>query len=103
MTPERIERVKAMEEILNRMTKLQMQVDTAIQQWSDALPDYERLIGYYGSPDWHQDYDDDDRGLFPEDLARSILTEDLIYNMMIAQRELAIYTAKVAIDAIEKA
>ena len=91
-----------MEEILNRMTALQEQVNSAIEAWSDALPDYQRLVEYYGSPEWNQDFDDDENGLFPEDLPRGVLTEDLIYNMMMTQRMTAINTARIALDAIEK-
>lgn len=101
MNHKRIERVREMEGILNRMVELQEQLTKAVDEWYEALPQYRKIIKYYSGPQWRRDYIDSDKGLFPTELPQGVLTEDLIYNMMITQRELAIHTAKVALEAID--
>lgn len=52
-----------------------------------------RLIGaldeYYQSPQWKQDYADDEAGLLPGDLKRGVLSEDGIYNLIEEYKALA--------------
>lgn len=103
VTEKSIERVREMETLLTRMQEVQSRLSEAIEDWHDALPDYQRIVKYYTGPRWMRDREDSDNGLFPDDLPQGCLSEDLIYNMMMTQRELAIQTAKVAIKAIEKA
>lgn len=43
---------------------------------------YKKLVKYYESNDWKEDYHLDELGLLPSDLKRGILSEDGIYNFI---------------------
>ena len=45
------------------------------------------LAGYYGSPEWKEDFAADEAGLLPKDLPRGVLSEDGIYNVLTALKE----------------
>ena len=40
------------------------------------------LAGYYGSSAWKRDFAADERGLLPKELARGVLSEDELYNLL---------------------
>ncbi len=46
------------------------------------------LESYYGSDEWKQDFADDEAGLLPAKLARGVLSEDGIYNLLERSKEL---------------
>ena len=43
---------------------------------------YQKLVEYYESNEWKEDYHLDELGLLPSDLKRGILSEDGIYNFI---------------------
>lgn len=43
---------------------------------------YKKLVKYYESNDWKEDYHLDELGLLPSNLKRGILSEDGIYNFI---------------------
>lgn len=92
-----------MEQRLDKLTAVQEQLREALEKWQEALPDYERIVEYYTGEEWRADFEDSEKGLIPPEISQGVLTEDLVYNMMIEQRQLAIYTAKAALDILEKA
>ncbi len=47
-----------------------------------------RLEEYYESPLWKRDFERDERGEIPKDIARGVLSEDGIYNMLEENREI---------------
>ena len=65
-----------------------------MQQAEEMLNDYsdekaealqnriENLIDYYESPEWKQDYADDEAGRFPADMKRGVLSEDGIFDLL---------------------
>ena len=54
----------------------------ALKEMIDALE------SYYTSPEWKQDFADDEAGLLPGDLKRGVLSEDGIYNLLERYREI---------------
>lgn len=40
------------------------------------------LSGYYGSSAWKRDFAADEAGLLPKKLARGVLSEDEVYNLL---------------------
>ena len=67
----------------------------AVQRFSEALEDYkaaqeriQRLAEYYGSAEWFQDLEAYERGELPGDLKCGVLSEDLIYNLLMENDEL---------------
>lgn len=83
-----IERITQMEQKLTSASQ-------AVQDLTDALENYIRiqaditdLAAYYHSPEWLADYDADNRGEFPQELNRGVLSEDAIYNLLSENDEL---------------
>ena len=73
---ERIQRIMAMEERLNRI--LSWEDDRS----GDIDEDVRLLSEYYHSPLWREDLAADEAGELPEDLRRGVLSEDGIYNAL---------------------
>lgn len=103
MEKERIERVKKMEGILDHLTEVHTHLEGVLLEWRDALPEYNELVSYYMNEEWQKDFDDSNAGLFPKDLPQGVLTEDLIYNTMVEQRDLAMRLARLSLDVMEQA
>ena len=50
-----------------------------------ACPDEEKLRlldAYYTSGEWREDYEADERGEFPPDLKRGVLSQDALYDLL---------------------
>ena len=85
---EQIERIKQMEQYLERASKAIMQLSAALDDYEAAQKDVSQLTGYYSSDEWKQDFADDEQGRLPQDLKRGVLTEDSIWNLLADYREL---------------
>ena len=79
---ERIRRIRLMESKLNK-----------VQSWmrglkeNDIRDDILALESYYRSSDWLSDFEADEKGELPADLPRGVLSEDGIYNALLAYEE----------------
>ena len=85
---EQTERIKQMEQRLNRASAAVMEFSAALDKYLEVQRDIAVLREYYGSDEWKQDYADDEEGRFPEDLKRGVLSEDGIWNLLADCREL---------------
>lgn len=83
-----IERIKQMEQRLDRATAAVEALETAIEQYKAVHEDIASLDAYLGSPEWHADRDDDEAGRLPKGLRRGALSEDAIWNLLERHREL---------------
>lgn len=66
-----------------RVEKYERLFDEALAQ-----PDPEKLRlleAYYTSGEWLEDYEADERGEFPPDLKRGVLSQDALYNLLSGQ------------------
>ena len=64
-------------------------LETYSEEAADALKEkIDALESYYTSPEWKQDFADDEAGLLPGDLKRGVLSEDGIYNLLERYREI---------------
>lgn len=54
----------------------------ALKKMIDALE------SYYTSPEWKQDFADDEEGLLPSNLKRGVLSEDGIYSLLERYKEI---------------
>lgn len=79
---DRIQRIKAMEEKLDKAIKAVAALDDALEQFKAVSPEVEELIAYYESDLWREDFEADEQGKLPADLKRGILSEDGIYNLL---------------------
>lgn len=82
------ERISQMEQHLDQATHAVQLLTAALTQYAAAQPALQALSAYYGSPDWKQDFADDEAGLLPQTLKRGVLSEDALWNLLSARREL---------------
>ena len=85
---EQIERIKTMEQHLDRASQAVIRLSAALDDYAEAQEAIRELSAYYGSNDWKQDYADDEQGLLPHDLKRGVLSEDAIWNLLEDSRNL---------------
>ena len=85
---EQIERIKTMEQHLDRASQAVMKLSAALDDYAEAQESIRELEKYYGSDDWKQDFADDEQGLLPQDLKRGVLSEDGIWNVLTDNRDL---------------
>lgn len=85
---EQLRRIRQMERHLNRAASALKRLSSALDKYEEAKTDIAALASYYGSDDWKQDFADDEAGLLPKDLKRGVLSEDGIWNLLEAHREL---------------
>ena len=85
---EQIDRIKQMEQRLERAAKAVMEMSAALDKYEAVLEDIKALDAYYGSEEWKQDYADDEAGLLPDNLKRGVLSEDGIWNLLSDAHEL---------------
>ena len=76
------DRILLMEQHLEAAHDAVRQMDAAIEVWDAAQDAFAALDEYYGSQQWHQDFDDDVAGRLPHDLPRGVLSEDGIWNVL---------------------
>ena len=100
-TRERVERIQAMEERLNRCVEATARLSAACEQWRETLEDSRILEEYYQGDDWMEDYEADESGELPDDLIRGVLSEDAVYDHIGNRQELAKELLRTALAALE--
>ena len=81
-TMEQIERIKKMEQRLDRASQVVLKLSAALDDYAETLEDIRALESYYGSEEWKRDFSDDKAHRLPKDLKRGVLSEDAIWNML---------------------
>ena len=97
----RIDRIKSMEERLDRAEKAVREAEKALDDYNSALDDIKALAAYYASEQWMRDFDADAAGKLPEDLKRGVLSEDALFDLFAEEREVALACLKAAQRFIE--
>ncbi len=85
---EQIARIRKMERRLNRASTAVKRLEAALDKWEALQEDIAALEEYYGSDLWKQDFADDEAGLLPADLKRGVLSEDALWDLLTACKEL---------------
>jgi len=85
---EQIRRIAGMERRLTRASAALKRLSSALDKYEEVQEDFAALNDYYGSDLWKQDFLDDEAGRLPQDLKRGVLSEDGIWNLLEAHREL---------------
>ena len=85
---EQTERIRQMEQRLDRASAAVMELSAALDKYEEAQEGIAALGGYYVSEDWKQDFADDEAGLLPQGLKRCVLSEDGIWNTLEENKEL---------------
>ena len=70
---DRIDRIREMEERMDRVARWTASLSAAIEEHPTVQADVNKLSSYYGSGLWREDYETDEAGELPEDLKRGIL------------------------------
>ena len=85
---EQIVRIRKMERRLNRTSAAVKRLEAALDKWVAVQEDIAALEEYYGNDLWKQDFADDEAGLLPADLKRGVLSEDALWDLLTACKEL---------------
>ena len=93
-----IKRITKMETLLNETREALDDLEQSLEAYRLVRGKIRKLEDYYGSEEWFQDREDDAAGKFPEDLRRGVLSEDLIYDVLTDERELARQMAEAAAE-----
>ncbi|MDO5044062.1 MAG: DUF4298 domain-containing protein [Coriobacteriia bacterium] len=83
-----LDRIETMEHVLNSMQDNIENLQAALVNYKDKLPQYEALLRYYGSSEYRDDLDAMEQNRLPSNLACGVLTEDAVYNMIFEQKKL---------------
>ena len=79
---ERIDRIVRMEALFDKSEEVVKRFYTALEEFTDLLPEIEELKAYYDGPNWRADFEADEAGLLPPDLKRGVLSEDGLWNLL---------------------
>ena len=85
---EQTERIRQMEQRLDRASAAVMELSAALDKYEEALEPMAILDQYYSSDEWKQDFAADEAGLLPPSLKRGVLSEDAVWNLLADSREL---------------
>ena len=96
-----IERIQHMEEAFNASREAVDRLARALDELDEAQPALSSFAAYYGSGQWFDDVDADERGELPADLNRGVLGEDLPYDLLVEYHDLAIRMLRAATRALE--
>ena len=83
-----IERIKEMEEILDRASAVFAELEKNLSDLQSIQPDIQKLEAYYTGKDWKAVLRLDEQGKLPKDLKRGVLSEDAIYDLLEKNREM---------------
>ena len=81
-------RVKEMESRFEQLSQVVSELSAALDKYADAGESLKALDAYYGSDEWKSDFTADEKGLFPKELKRGVLSEDAVWNLLSDYREL---------------
>lgn len=85
---EQIERIKTMEEHLNKATAAVKALNDALDLYTEAQESLEIIDDYLVSDEWEKDFADSEAGRLPNDLKCGVLSEDGIWDVLDTSREL---------------
>ena len=85
---EQTERIRKMEERLDRASQSVMKLSAALDEYAEAQEALRELEAYYGSEEWKLDFSADEAGRLPKDLKRGVLSEDAVWNLLEDSRDI---------------
>lgn len=97
-----IERIKEMESALNNSIKAIKKFEEALEEFLKAQDEINKVSTYYGSEAWFSDVEEYDSGKIPKDVKAGILSEDLAYNTLMENRDIAIRMLEVGTEIVKK-
>ena len=81
MSEERVERIKKMEEKLDKVTPKVNVFEESLNNLNSVFEDIKALSEYY-KKEWKEDYEADEQGKIPKDLKRGVLSQDTLFDLL---------------------
>jgi hypothetical protein len=83
--PEQLQRIARMEKLLNEANTAVSTMDRAIEGYRAAQEKIDQLRRYYEGGQWMEDRKADEGKKLPSSMARGVLAEDAIYDLLTDQ------------------
>ena len=96
-----IERIENMGKILEESNVLAAELFEALENYAQLREKYREMVKYYNSDLWTKDFDSSMAGDLPDDLNRSILNEDTVYDLIVKNRILTVRMLEIATDNVK--
>lgn len=90
-------RITEMERRLNDCTAAIAGLAAQLERMEALGEDMKALFGYYGSAEWYEDRE----GEVPEGVAAGVLTEDAVYDQIMAVRDASFRMLTLATDILQ--
>ena len=97
----RIEYIEQMENNLNDCMEILRKYEDILAQFRDVQKKISALSEYYGSAQWHQDFEDSENGRLPADLQCGVLTEDAVWNLLTDNKQLTVEMLETAVQILK--
>ena len=98
---DRISRIQEMERCFDASRQAVDRLEEAFAAYEQVQKEYKKLIDYYESSRWMDDFEADEAGKLPQDLKRGVLSEDGVYDLVSDSNELAVRMLKMITKALE--
>ena len=82
------ERVRYYEVLLNHVCETMDNYKKAVDNYIKVQVLVKELENYLSSGEWQSDYEADEKGAFPADMPRGVLSQDGLYNLLEENGEL---------------
>ena len=96
------ERIRKMETYLDESGEAIAELSAALDKYEQIQSKFYKLEDYYGSKKWMDDYEADEAGKLPSDLKRGVLSEDAVYDLLTAHRELMARMQRAVLRCMEE-
>lgn len=98
----RIERIKEMEKSLNASRKAVDELLLAINNYKKQEKQMYKLFHYYESHKWLDDFDAYAEGKIPKNVKAGVLSEDLVYDLLVDHSDLIKEMSTIVTKALEE-
>ena len=98
----RIERIKEMEKIFDKTSKRVKELENALESFKKDEKDLYKLFKYYGSIAWLDDYDAYEAGKIPKNVKAGVLSQDLVYDLLVDYHSLVTEMSRLVNKALEE-
>ena len=96
------ERIRKMETYLDESGEAIEELSAALDKYEQIQSKFYKLEDYYSSKRWMDDFEADEAGRLPADLKRGVLSEDAVYDLLTAHRELMARMQKAVLRCMEE-
>lgn len=98
----RIDRIKEMEKIYDKTSKSVKELEKALEAFKKDEKALYKLSKYYGSKAWLDDYDAYEAGKVPKSVKAGVLSQDLVYDLLVDYHDLVTEMSKLVNKALEE-